>query len=482
MLSMDEFKQIIKLRNKGQSQKEIANRLGVSERTVRNYLKNGKIPVYQRNKPTRGDNFEQFVDEIEKKLERHPSLSSKSIYNSIKSQGYTGSYRTTSRKTEFIRKKVKSNPVFFEREHIPGEYIEGDFTTFKDISIAGELVEIKLWVTCLVFSSTVFATPFFGETFECFVQGSIDAFTEFGGLAQKYRLDNLSPCVSKILKRGRKVTQRFQSFQKYYDFKAEFCNPGSGHEKGSVESLNRHLKNTLREKINLQELKFKDIEEFKEFVWKTCRELNSNSKKQEKFNKENLSSIPSKKFEAFQSYLVLVNKYSTFTFAKTKHRYSAPSKYVGLSLEARVYPHKVLLLEKEKVVATHKRLFGKEGKTSIYIEHIIEELCKKPGAVRSWKHRHILFSNSIWNDYFIRLSDHLDSDQALREYLRTLKLFVEHGRANVTTAMELVIQEKEIVNYKQIRSVITNDFFDPMEINPIHRRLDKYDEFLKEIQ
>ena len=48
MISMTDFKQIIQLRNKGKSQQEIANSLGISRRSVIRYLKNGKIPQYSR--------------------------------------------------------------------------------------------------------------------------------------------------------------------------------------------------------------------------------------------------------------------------------------------------------------------------------------------------------------------------------------------------------------------------------------------------
>ncbi len=49
--------------------------------------------------------------------------------------------------------------------------------------------------------------------------------------------DNLSSAVISILKNGERVlTDRFQRFALHYGFKASFCNPNSGHEKGNIET------------------------------------------------------------------------------------------------------------------------------------------------------------------------------------------------------------------------------------------------------
>jgi len=45
MISMDEFKKIIILRNQGLTQKQIASEMAVSEKTLRMYLKTGHALV-----------------------------------------------------------------------------------------------------------------------------------------------------------------------------------------------------------------------------------------------------------------------------------------------------------------------------------------------------------------------------------------------------------------------------------------------------
>ena len=47
----------------------------------------------------------------------------------------------------------------------------------------------------------------------------------------------MSIAVKKINAQGeREVTENFRRLQCHYDFESNFCNPASGHEKGSVEN------------------------------------------------------------------------------------------------------------------------------------------------------------------------------------------------------------------------------------------------------
>jgi len=225
MLKMTDYKEIVSLRNKGYSQIEIAKMLSISRKTIGNYLREGEIPVYTRKRRTKKDPFEDYEERVKELLDLNPKLESKDLFLKLQEEGYEGSYRTISRRTKEMRIRGKKNPIYFERIKVPGEIMEGDFTTLDKINIGGEFKIIKLWVVVLPFSNSIFATPYYNETFECFAEGSVLAFKEFKGIANIYRLDNLTPAVSKILKRGRKTTEKFNSFQKYYGFKVHFCNP-----------------------------------------------------------------------------------------------------------------------------------------------------------------------------------------------------------------------------------------------------------------
>jgi hypothetical protein len=171
-----------------------------------------------------------------------------------------------------------------------------------------------------------------------------------------------------------------------------------------------------------------------------------------------------------------VNKYSLFSIDKTGHLYSSPSKFLGLSLEARIYPDSVELIKEGKVICKHKRLYGPRGLVSIMPEHIVEALIKKPGAMTSWKHRHILFERPAWKRFHEKL---IEKGGADKDYLKCLGLITNYGRDIVTIAMELAIAEDIKLNHKELKKIITNHMDNIHELKPLKSNLTQYDFFLK---
>lgn len=475
---MTEFEDIVKLRNQGKTQEEIGQIIGKSRKTVGKYLRSGKIPKYKRTHSGKKDKILPFMEEIKELYERVPKLTVSGLYEYLKEKGYDGSKRQLERRTKALRDKARNKSVYFERTHKPGEIIEGDFTTIKGIEIAGKLEDIHLWVSTLTYSNAIWATPFYYQTFDCFAEGSMEAFEEFGGVAEKYRLDNMKPAVKKILHGAREVTSRYRDLQDHYDFKQDFCNKAAGNEKGDVESGNNFLKRKIREKIKLHKITFSSLDSFKEFTWKICRELNKRDQVRKKFSEEHLNSLPENPFGCYQSRIVKVDKYSLFKICGTNQKYSAPSKLVGLTLEARIYPSRVQLIYDGDIVAEHKRLHGKENICSIDIKHIIKELCKKPGVVFSWTHKECLFKNETWIKYYERLKANLSEKDALLEYLKSLKLLTRYRKEDVAIGMELLIETSK-PSSKSLEEILSNRSFNPMDIKPLKTSLVQYDELLK---
>ena len=160
MIDMESYYQIVKLRNQGLSQKQISEELGISRKTIGRYLREGRIPHYYRKSRTRKDVFCEYQVKVEEILNRVPTMDTRELYRILREEGYKGSYRTLCRKTEAARNKLKKSSCYFEREKMPGQIMEGDFTTLKDVCIGGSLVDVKLWVVVLLFSNHIFATPF----------------------------------------------------------------------------------------------------------------------------------------------------------------------------------------------------------------------------------------------------------------------------------------------------------------------------------
>ncbi|MBC8552283.1 MAG: IS21 family transposase [Candidatus Brocadiales bacterium] len=474
---MTDFKQIIQLRNKGKTQQEIADKLGVSRRSVIRYLKDGKIPHYSREtKSNRIDPMVNFYEDAKEKLQLNPKLPLNELFEYLCIKGYEGSERTLRRKTLSLRTSLKNKEIFFQREVHPGDVMEGDFTEFY-IHIKGKKRKVYLWVTSLPFSNSYFASPYYHCTFEAFADGSVNSFNEFGGIAKKYRLDNMSPAVSKILSgKERVVTARYAQLQQHYGFEQDFCNPAKGNEKGNVEANNKFIKNKINARILLNNISFSSLESFKEFVWGICREHNQKESVKLKFVQEELIPLPETPFKCFRTQVVSINKYSLFSLEKTGHMYSVPSKYIGLSLEMRLYPGTLDVLFDGSIVCSHKRIYGPKGLVSIMPEHVVDGLLKKPGAMKDWKYRQVLFERPAWNDFYKRIIKNGGKD---KDYLKCLKLINKYDRELVTVAMELSMEGGEDLSAGQLTKIINNDMDNVFNINPLKMDLNHYDDFLK---
>jgi hypothetical protein len=96
----------------------------------------------------------------------------------------------------------------------------------------------KVYIFCMrsMASGAAFHRAYPHATQQAFLEAHQLAFRWFGGVFRTLRFDNLTSAVKKILRgHQREETTRFIAFRSHWGFRAEFCTPGEGHEKGGVE-------------------------------------------------------------------------------------------------------------------------------------------------------------------------------------------------------------------------------------------------------
>ena len=71
----------------GMTQREVAEALGVTDRTIRNYLSERPRP---RIKPTRPCKLDRFRDYVRTTIEQNVGMNGELIYDSIRKMGYAG--------------------------------------------------------------------------------------------------------------------------------------------------------------------------------------------------------------------------------------------------------------------------------------------------------------------------------------------------------------------------------------------------------
>lgn len=100
---------------------------------------------------------------------------------------------------------------------------------------------------------------FKGETFECPAQGLVNSVNQMGAVPTVIPLDDMSTAGKTILSPGKgDVTKRFARMQCHFSFHGNFCNPVTGHEKGSGENYLGYSHKDLFFLVP----KFDDLEEY----------------------------------------------------------------------------------------------------------------------------------------------------------------------------------------------------------------------------
>ena len=143
MVSDQQVRYLMKLKQKGKTLKLSSLKSGMSEKTARKYLKIGKLPK-ECSQPhdwrTRPDPFSKVWNEIENQLDLNPGLQTKTLFYDLQRR-YPGDFpdgqlRTLQRKVKRWRAlKGPSKEVYFPQIHHPGVLAESDFCSLSKLKV-----------------------------------------------------------------------------------------------------------------------------------------------------------------------------------------------------------------------------------------------------------------------------------------------------------------------------------------------------------
>ena len=320
---MKEIEEIRYYKNEqGKSYRETAAITGYAFETVKKYSDQNDFniqPKRRKKKTLKIAMYASLIDEWlkeDKKAKKKQTHTGVRVYNRLKDL-FQDNLTVSSRSVrEYVSKRKKhlniSDECYIPLTHPPGS-AQADFGEAQFIENGIKYDGYYLCVS-FPFSNAGFVQIFKSKNQECLLQGLKDIFEYIGFVPTEIWFDNDSTMVIKIKTEGKRIlTQGFIHFKNHYDFKARFCNPNSGHEKGSVESKVRYLRKNLLVPIP----EFKDIELFnKELLQKCTNDLNREHYLKDKtllelFNedKQEMLLLPNNQLEIFKLQKASVDKY-----------------------------------------------------------------------------------------------------------------------------------------------------------------------------
>ncbi len=248
MIGVDKIDDIRKMGRRGASVAEISRTTGVSEPTVRKYLRAGDLSEEPPKVGAAGPSptiepYREVVDgwlEEDRRVWRKQRHTAKRVYDRLVAEhGYRGSYSTVrryvKRRREEMARELGSREAqgYLLLEWAPGE-CQVDFGQ-ADLRVRGVVERARFLVVTFPHSNVGLAQVAWGETSECVCQALRDIFEFVGGVPRRAVFDNATEVGRRVGSEVR-TSEMFRLFAAHYGLDYSFTNPYSGNEKGAVEN------------------------------------------------------------------------------------------------------------------------------------------------------------------------------------------------------------------------------------------------------
>ena len=172
--------------------------------------------------------------------------------------------------------------------------------------------------------------------------------------------------------------------------------------------------------------------------------------------KRHLLPIPEVRFSNIETFSGKVDKYSTMIM--DKNRYSVPTRYAGLKVQAIAYVDQIDIFHGSRKIATHRRLYG-NNKWQLDPFHYLELISQHPQAfesarpIRQWR--------EVWPECLEQLLECFCGKQGhtrgTKDFIKVLMLFKEHKKEDVISAVEETlsagVSSSEAVEHALIKKI-----------------------------
>lgn len=453
MLEVSQVLECKQMFGQGVAIREISRRLGISRNTVRRYLRGAEPGVYKRQEARPRPVADRIQSRVRELLEaersqgvpRKQRLNAARIHRVLREEGLEASERTVRSVFRDVRRQLRDplESVFLPLAYEPGEDAQVDFMEGEVDDVTEGRVKRDVLIVRCCYSKLAYRYAAPNQTREALFEGLIQAFEFLGGVPKNLWFDNLSPVVKKVLQgRTRELQKAFESFQAHYGFRAQFCRPGKGNEKGGVETEVKWTRSEVFTPIpvvdgraglqtRLDELTEQDAGRIPKGQRHSIGEL-------WKHERHSLLPLPEKRYEAANTRLATVTNYSWVQSGT--NFYSVPTDLGEKFVTIKLLAEEVVLLHDGQEIARHARSYGR-GRMALKLEHYLPLLERKHRGLdrtvpmREW----FAQADPIWRQFLSQLRDRLGEVQGTKDFIDALKLTVSHGLEEATSAVEATL-------------------------------------------
>jgi transposase len=420
------------------SLRKISKETGHDFETVKKYVEKEDFNQKLRPKQKRKSKLSPYKELVttwlvnDKQAPRKQHHTAKRVYDRLK-ELYGNNFSTSERSVRKFVADIKTGlqmngEGFLPLEHPQGE-AQADFGEAQFVENGTAYDGYYLNIS-YPYSNGGHAQLFKASNQECLLEGMKAIFEHNGGSPTAIRFDNMSTAVTKIRDYGKRdLSKGFLRFMMHYGFQSSFCNPNSGHEKGSVENkVGYHRRNLF---VPVPE--FKDLKEYnKELLLKCDRDMDREHYKGRGLiknlfleEKQQFNQLPKIDFEVFRYEIAKADNYGKVHFdAKI---YSTSPRMFGRQVMIKAGAYDISILDENyNHIITHKRLYGKEKEIVNWLPYL-ELMSKRPAALKY---------SGIYNQFPAILKEYMEKSDYDRKK-KFLKLFAKMAeKSGIDSAIE----------------------------------------------
>jgi transposase len=325
------------LQGQGKTQVEIAEILGVCERTVRSHLKG--MPRGRKN-PVRGSKVDPFKRKIDEILEANTYHNGELIFERIVKLGYGGKISVMKDYVAAVRRKLEVQAVMrFETE--PGLQAQVDWKEFGKQTVDGRVVKLYAFVMVLGYSRKSFVLFTTSMDTATVLACHALAFVYFGGVPFEILYDNMRTAFQPDAEGVWRPTKKLLTLAVHYGFAPKRCRVRRPETKGKVERMVGYLDNNFWPRVEGETLSLASLND-QVRGWLAAidqKKLSDfNESRADRFGRERpalqpFSLLP---FDARKGIPVLVNRESLIKYATNS--YSVPPQHIGTMLTLKIHP------------------------------------------------------------------------------------------------------------------------------------------------
>ena len=377
---------------------EIARRTGVSEPTVRKYLRAEDLspapPAVGRTggSPSMGPHAARVDAWLEEDLRvwRKQRHTAKRVFERLRDEeGFEGSYSTVRRYVARRRREMaeardaREAQGFLLLAWLPGE-CQVDFGQ-ADFRVRGVARRGHYLVVSFPHSNVGLAQVLWGETAECVCQGLLNVFLFVGGVPRRAVFDNATEVGRRVGDEVR-TSALFRAFAAHFGLDYSFTNPYSGNEKGSVENK----VGAVRRALFVPVPQLSDVKRYNERLLAACLALSdkphyrSGGRELDLFEEDGaaLSPLPEAGFSCVAWLTRKCDKRGCFE-AGGPHRYCAGPAAAGSEVSVAMGAFDVTVVGAGgEVLASYERQWGDAPTDSSDPTLQLQLLCYRPGGFR----------------------------------------------------------------------------------------------------